>query len=145
MISFDPINNFNKKFDVVSLFVIYNGKILLLKRQKNKPHEGAWGPPAGKSNDGESPEQAVCRETFEETCIKVMPNKIVKYAKNYYVRHGSIDFMFHVYSVESDKEPNVILRPVEHSDCAWFTPQEAIKLDLVQDEEVPIADFFKVV
>lgn len=142
MISLNPIKNFNKQVDVVSLFVVYNGKILLLKRQKNKPHEGTWGPPAGKGDDGENLEQAICRETFEETGIKITPDEITKDEKRYYVRHDNIDFMFYVYSIKLDKEPKVILRSIEHSGHAWFTPEEAMKLDLVQDEEVPIADSF---
>jgi len=142
MISLSPIKKFNKKFDVVSLFIIYDDKILLLKRQKNKPYEGTWGPPAGKGDNGENLEQAICRETFEETGIKVTSNKIIKDKKHYYVRHSDVDFMFHVYSVKIDKEPQVTLRPIEHSDYAWFVPKKAIKLDLVQDEEVPITDFF---
>ena len=142
MISLNPIKNFNKRFDVVSLFIIYNSKILLLKRQKNKPHEGTWGPPAGKGDDGENLEQAICRETFEETGIKVMLDEITKNEKHYYVRHGDIDFVFHVYSIKINREPKVILRPIEHSDYAWFMPEEAIKLDLVQDEEIPITDSF---
>ncbi len=142
MISINPIENFNKKFEVVSLFTIYDGKILLLKRQKNKPQEKTWGPPAGKVDNGESLEQATCRETFEETGIKIEADQITKYKKRYYVRHGSIDFMFYVYAIELDRKPEVMLRPAEHSEHSWFTPQEALGIDLVQNEETPIADFF---
>ncbi|MDO8260114.1 MAG: NUDIX hydrolase [Candidatus Magasanikbacteria bacterium] len=142
MISLSTIENFNKKFDVVSLFIIYNGKILLLKRQSDKHFAGTWGPPAGKGDEGEDLEQAICRETFEETGIVISPEEITKDEKHYFVRHGDIDFMFHVYSVVLEKESNVVLRDIEHSGFAWFTPAEALKLDLVQDEEVPISDFF---
>ena len=142
MISLNEIENFNKRFDVVSLFVIFNEKILLLKRQINKPFTGTWGPPAGKGDAGEDLEQAMCRETFEETGIIVTPEEITKDEKHYFVRHDDVDFMFHVYSVKLENEPNVILRSLEHSDFAWFTPTEAVALELVQDEEVPITDFF---
>jgi len=50
--------------------------------------------------------------------------------------------LFHVYSVGLDIEPVVTLRSIEHLGYAWFTPGEAIKLDLVQDEEISIIDFF---
>lgn len=142
MISLKSIKNFNKKFDVVSLFVIYKGKILLLKRQENKPHEKTWGPPAGKGDASENLEQSICRETFEETNIKITSEEITKAEKHYFVRHGDIDFMFHVYYVELSDKPKVILRSVEHSHYDWFTPKDALDLDLVQDEEVPIIDFF---
>jgi len=142
MISLEKIENFNKKFDVVSLFVVCKGKILLLKRQVGKPFEGTWGPPAGKVDKGEDLEVATCRETFEEAGIKVSVDDITKHEKHYYVRHGEIDFMFHVYSVEFDSDPEITLSSAEHSGYAWYTPEESLKLDLVQDEEVPIVDFF---
>jgi len=37
MISNKKFKNFNKEFEVVSLFIIAKGKILLLKRHVNKP------------------------------------------------------------------------------------------------------------
>lgn len=142
MLSIDPIENFNKKFAVVSLFVVCDGKILLLKRQKGKPQEKTWGPPAGKVDGDESLERAICRETFEETGIMVKESQITKYEKYYYVRHGNTDFMFYVFAIELNENPAVVLNPGEHSEYSWLTPQDALKTDLVQDEEVPIADFF---
>ena len=44
MISTAEIENFNKKFDVVSVFVEHDGKILLLHRQDHKP-QGMVLPP----------------------------------------------------------------------------------------------------
>ncbi len=141
MISIDPIENFNKNFDVVSLFVVHDGKILLLKRQENKPQEKTWGPPAGKVDSGEDLKVAVIRETFEETGIKVEMGQIINYKKCYYVRHGAVDFVFYAYAVELDRKPEVILRLAEHSEFSWFTTEEALELELVEDEKVPISDF----
>jgi len=142
MIAINPIDGFNKKFDVVSLFVVYNGKILMFKRQTGKPQAGKWGPPAGKVGEGEKLEDALCRETFEETGIKVTPDKITKFNKTYYVSHGGTDFMFYVFSINVDMEPKVVLNPLEHSEYQWFTPKDSLALNLVQDQEVPTADFF---
>lgn len=50
--------------------------------------------------------------------------------------------MFYVYIVELDSKPKVQLKSAEHSEYFWFTPQEALGIGLVQDEEIPIADFF---
>ena len=143
MITIVPIENFGKKFDVVSLFIIANGKILMLKRQSGKPQAGKWGPPAGKVGKGEKLEDALCRETFEETGIKVMPDKITKFNKTYYVSHSGTDFMFYVFSINVDVEPNVVLNPLEHSEYQWFTSKDSLALNLVQDQEVPTSDFFK--
>lgn len=142
MIVTNPIENFGKKFDVVSLFIIVNGKILMLKRQSGKPQAEKWGPPAGKVGEGEKLKEAICRETFEETGIKITPDKIRKFNKTYYVSHGGTDFMFYVFSINVDIEPKVVLSPLEHSECQWFTPKDSLALNLVQDQEVPTADFF---
>ena len=40
--------NFTPKFEVVSCFVEYNNKILLLLRQDHKPEPNTYGVPAGK-------------------------------------------------------------------------------------------------
>ncbi len=144
MISINPIKGFSKKFDVVSLFIINDGKILMLKRQAGKPQEKKWGPPAGKVGNGESLEDAICRETFEETGINVTMDKITKYERCYYVRHGDTDFMFYIFAIEIDSKPEVALNIAEHSEYSWFPPKEALEINLVQDQEIPISDFFKI-
>lgn len=47
------------------------GRILLVKSA------GVWGLPAGAIDLGETPEDAVVREVFEETSLRVSPEKIV--------------------------------------------------------------------
>lgn len=142
MISTTPIENFDKDFEVVSLFIIHEGKILLLKRQENRLQGNKWGPPAGKVENRENLKKAIYRENFEETGIKIEDYQLNKDKKCYYVRHDDIDFMFYVYSVELITKPKVIINSEEHSEYSWFTPQEALGIDLVEDEEIPISDFF---
>lgn len=143
MITTVPIENFNKKFDVVSLFIIVKGKILLLKRQMGKPQAEKWGPPAGKVDKGEKLEVAICREAFEETGVKISFDKVKKFNKNYYVSHDGIDFMYYVFSINMNTKPDVVLNPLEHSEYGWFMPEDCFALNLVQDQEVPTKDFFK--
>lgn len=142
MISTEPIKDFDKMFDVVSLFIICGDKMLLLKRREDKPQGGAWGRVAGKVDAGESLEKAILRETLEETGLQITVRQITKYAKNYYVRHGDTDFIFYVFVLELPECPQITLSDREHSEYSWFTPQEALALDLVQDEEVLVADLF---
>ena len=51
MISRTKLENFNKKFDVVSVFIEHDGEILLLHRQDHKPQGNTWAMPAGKVNN----------------------------------------------------------------------------------------------
>ncbi len=62
MISRDKPEHFIPKFEVVSCFVEYNDEILLLLRQDYKPEGNTYGVPAGKIDEGETPDKAMKRE-----------------------------------------------------------------------------------
>ena len=50
--------------------IVYDNKILLIKRVKN-PYKGLWSLPAGKVEFGEHPEETAIREVKEETNLDV--------------------------------------------------------------------------
>jgi 8-oxo-dGTP diphosphatase len=54
----------------VDAAVVCNNEILLIQR-KNNPYQGQWALPGGFMDMGETPEDAVLRELFEETNIKL--------------------------------------------------------------------------
>ena len=54
----------------VGAVIVCRGKILLEQRM-NEPGQGKWSIPGGKVELGETPEQAVIRETREETGLVV--------------------------------------------------------------------------
>lgn len=58
---------FNPRFEIVSCYVEYDGKILLLHRHAHKLEGNRWGVPAGKIASGESELDAMVREIEEET------------------------------------------------------------------------------
>ena len=74
------------------------GKILLTRRLDN----GQWRLPSGGVEAGESPSEAVIREVFEETCLRVRvkrlvgvysdPNQLVMYADGVKVQIVAIRF-----------------------------------------------------
>ncbi|XCE22408.1 (deoxy)nucleoside triphosphate pyrophosphohydrolase [Candidatus Liberibacter asiaticus] len=53
------------------------GKVLLSCRPKDKSHGEFWEFPGGKIEDGETPEEALTRELFEELAIVVKPFSLV--------------------------------------------------------------------
>lgn len=59
--------DFNPKFEVVSCFVEYKGKFLLLLRQDHKSAPNMYGVPAGKVEEGETVHDTMVRELREET------------------------------------------------------------------------------
>jgi 8-oxo-dGTP diphosphatase len=52
------------------------GRLLLIRRGHD-PHAGHWSLPGGRVEDGETLEQAIRREVFEETGLLVRPGRIV--------------------------------------------------------------------
>lgn len=54
-------------------YVKDGGKTLMLYRNKkpNDVHEGKWNGLGGKFNAGESPEECVCREVYEESGLQI--------------------------------------------------------------------------
>jgi ADP-ribose pyrophosphatase YjhB (NUDIX family) len=56
--------------------IIEKGNMLLLIKRKHEPFKDAWNIPAGYVEVDECPEQAVVRETYEETNLKIECNKL---------------------------------------------------------------------
>ncbi|MEN9613791.1 MAG: hypothetical protein RLZZ347_98 [Candidatus Parcubacteria bacterium] len=137
MISKTPLTGFKKKFDVVSAFVEHEEKILLLHRQDHKPQGDMWCAPGGKVDVGESLLGAVAREIAEEVGVFLAPEQY-HFFESYYVRFPEFDFMYHVYRVVLGSEPKLALNLSEHKDFQWVRPIDALKLNLIQDEDACI-------
>ncbi len=60
----------------VSALVFRDAAVLLVKR-RNEPNRGAWSPPGGSLELGETVEGAAARETFEETGVTIRPVRVV--------------------------------------------------------------------
>ena len=141
MISRTKLDNFKKKFDVVSVFIEHDGEILLLHRQDHKPQGNTWSMPAGKVDEGEDLLKALVREVKEEIGFKT-DSKDYKYIEGYYVRHSGYDFIYHTYHLIIDEKPDLNLNLSEHKDHKWLTPKEALKLSLIEDEDMCIKRFY---
>jgi ADP-ribose pyrophosphatase YjhB (NUDIX family) len=64
---------------LVSLMVTCGDKLLLCRRA-HQPSLGAWTPPAGFMEQGETLERAAAREALEETGVSIDPEKLTLYA-----------------------------------------------------------------
>lgn len=143
MISTTEIENFKKKFDVVSVFIEHEGKVLFLHRQDYKPQGNTWGIVAGKVDAEEDSLDALIRETKEEVGLDIKKEDI-KFIEEYYVRYDDYDFKYHTHHVSLKEKPVIRIEQNEHKDSRWVSPQEALLLDLIQDEDVCIKDFYKI-
>lgn len=136
-----PID-FNPRYEVSSLFCEVNGEFILLKRQLNKTQAERWGVPAGK-NDGQELIDAIIRETKEETGITLQKSDL-KFFKKLYVRYSDYDFVYYIFHTILPQKPEIVLSLSEHTEYVWATPQEALKMDLVEDLDSCIEMFYNI-
>ena len=129
--------DFQARFEVVSVFIEAGNQFLLLHRQDEKSEGNKWGVPAGKIEAGESIEEALVREVREEIGLDLAGIPL-SYFDTVYVRYPEYDFVYHMYRVPFEKKPNVLLNLAEHKDFSWASPHEALRMHLVQDEDACI-------
>lgn len=134
-----PPEDFESKIDIVGIFCEWKGKLLYLLKQDHKPQGNTWTDPGGKVDPGETPQGAIQRELFEETGIQ---SNDIQFLKTYYERYPDIDFTYHKFRVRLEEDPAIILSPNEHKAYAWFTPEEALKQDLIPGEDEIIRDIY---
>ena len=99
-----------------------NGKYLLLKRASHsKSFPDTWDFAGGKHDPGETSEQAVTRETKEETCYDINPGNEIRTEEYHDKKH---DLLFH-YFIPKIISGNLKLSS-DHSDFIWI-PKENLK------------------
>ncbi len=117
--------------DVVCAVIQRNGKILAAKRRPGGPTGGKWEFPGGKVKNGETPEQAVCREVAEELGCTVAPLRRLKPNLHEYPQF-SVLLLPIICELESG-EPNAL----EHVEIKWLQTDELPRLDW-SDADEPI-------
>jgi 8-oxo-dGTP pyrophosphatase MutT (NUDIX family) len=131
---------FKPHVEIVALYIEEGARILLLHRQENKSQGNKWGIPGGKVSKGESLVQAVLREALEETGYDFSKQQ-VQFLKTVFIEHNERDhIIYHMFRTKMNFNPaDVRINFNEHKGFTWITPQEALKMNLMDDE----ADCFK--
>jgi len=88
--------DFQPRFEVVSIFCEYDERFILLHRNESKPQGNTWGVPAGKVDENENILEAIIRELHQETGI-LLDKNIIKYFKKVFVRYHKYDFIYHIF------------------------------------------------
>jgi 8-oxo-dGTP diphosphatase len=141
MIFREPPVDFKKQLDVVGCYVMHDDRFLMLHRHAHKSDGDRWGLPAGK-RDGEEPlAEAMRRELREETGIDILESDL-HFFDSVAVRHAGPDIEYHMFSVEMPEQPGIRLSEGEHRDFRWVTPEEALSMLLVHDQDECIRLFF---
>lgn len=132
MIFLEKPDDFKPELEIVSCFLEHDGKILLLHRQDHKPQGNTWGVPAGKIDLGESKDEAMRRELFEETGVTAKEKKSV-WERTVYVRYPEYDFVYHIYRLTLNEFPSVMIDDRAHKSYVWITPEESLAMNLIRD------------
>ena len=105
----------------VASIILKNKKILLLKRSsKTLSCPNTWVCPGGSGEEGETPEEAVIRETKEEINLDFNPSVVYQYQKKLDREY------FKFLGTFSGQEKKL---GQEVQEFGWFSYSEAIKLN----------------
>lgn len=106
----------------VSVLLIKDGKVLLLKRQGSHGN-GTWAPPGGHIEFGESIEDCARRETREETSIEVGAVTFLAITNDLFAAEGKHYITVWLKGEYSSGEA-IITSPREASAIGWFALHE---------------------
>jgi mutator protein MutT len=135
----EPTPQFKPCVEVATIYLEYDGQILLLHRQNNKSEGNKWGIPGGKVEKNETPLQAVVREIKEETGIDLSKHSIETLKPVYIEYNDKNHFVYHAFRTQFQGDPSAIkINFDEHKGFTWVTPADALKMDLLKDEDVCI-------
>ena len=117
--------------DVVTCLLIYNDKLLILKRsEKVRTYKGLWGAVAGYIEKNEKPYDTAIKEIKEEAGLNKNDIKFVKKVKP--VRITDIhegkkyDWVIHPFVFKIEKKGKIQI-DWEHIEYAWIPPQNILK------------------
>lgn len=131
-----PVDFHPKAAVVGCCFLHYQDKILLLHRQDANSEGRRWGIPGGKLHRGEPLIEGIIREVFEETGFSLDKERI-HYIGKVYIKVPNFDFEYHMvrYLNEIDNPGDVKINFKEHKGFTWVNPKDALKMDLITDED----------
>ena len=95
--------------------------VLLLWRHRFITDSWGWEVPAGRIDEGESPEQAAAREALEETGWRPGP---LRHLTTYFPHNGSSDSTFHLFVADGATHVGEPSDPSESERVAWVTADE---------------------
>ena len=115
---------FNPVAAVGGLIVNDDGELLLVRRARD-PGRGMWGLPGGFVDGGESIAQALAREVYEETRLRVADSELLLTAPNDYLYRGiSIDVVDLFFIVRVRRTSPIRLADGELTEYRWCVPSE---------------------
>jgi 8-oxo-dGTP diphosphatase len=116
--STDPITPAPQPRSGCGAAIVRDGRILLLERLR-EPEAGSWGIPGGKVDWMERLEDAVRRETREETGLELGPVELLCVVDHFEERLQQ-HWISPVYLAETSRGEPVLREPDKHGGLQWF-------------------------
>lgn len=117
--------------EVVAALVWQGEKFLICQRPQNKPRALFWEFVGGKVEAGETKQQALVRECFEELGITVQVGSVFEEVTHEYDDATIHLTLFNATIVQGEPQK------LEHNDMRWITPQEIPNFDFCPaDKEI---------
>lgn len=122
------------KLVVACALIDVDGRILMSQRPMGKDHAGLWEFPGGKIEVGETPEQALRRELWEELGVEPCEQCFQTFS---FVSHKYADFHL-LMPLYLCRQWDGIARPKEGQKIKWVYPDLLMELNLVP-ADIPLA------
>lgn len=106
-----------KRIEVVGAVVVRDGEVLCAKRGDAAKLAGLWEFPGGKIEVGETPEEALTREIFEELDCQIEVGKYINTAEHEYDFGVVVLSSYFCRLLEGEPKPN------EHEELRWSRPE----------------------
>jgi 8-oxo-dGTP diphosphatase len=112
--------------------IIRDGRILLQRKAEGRFGEGKWNGPGGKLQLGESPQECVIREVYEETGLRIHSLRLHGSLKHFFGGDGEPDWMVYQFSSDDfEGEP----KESDEGVLKWFPFDEIPYDEMWQDDE----------
>jgi 8-oxo-dGTP diphosphatase len=129
-----------KTIRVTGCILSYGNEMLMLHRSKKETDPSLWGIPAGKVELNEPDEDAVLREVFEETGIRIEDG--LDYLGQMDIEYESMTVQFPIFHKLLNTQPVIVLDPEEHINYRWMKPSDVLELpDLMLDVDKIVTEF----
>jgi 8-oxo-dGTP diphosphatase len=116
----------------IGAVIVHEGKIVLVKRG-NEPSKGKWSIPGGLVELGESPDQAVIRETKEETGLDVENPSLIDVVSNVDLdEKGRVKYHYVIIDYHVHVKGGSLQAASDAAELRWVSFEEVEKYDLTK-------------
>jgi ADP-ribose pyrophosphatase YjhB (NUDIX family) len=128
-VSCDAVHYENPRI-LVALMLTYGDRLLLCRRA-HQPSLGAWTPPSGFMERGETLERAAAREALEEAGVRIDPERLILYSVSSLPKISEVYVIFRAVAEDDGCQPGS-----ESLEVGFFSEQE-IPWDRLAYAEMP--------